>query len=104
MSARITVIVYILICLEVGILLIVLPWTSYWDDNFFLDFVSNKLNASWIRDAVRSGYVKGAVSGLGVVNILAGMRDAFKFRDSVAALSSWEIGPDTRQAPVEPEK
>ncbi len=86
MSAKITVIVYILICFEVGILLLFLPWTAFWDDNFFLYFVTGKLNATWLPAFLTSGYVRGAVSGLGVLNILAGLWDIYKFRDSVNRL------------------
>lgn len=86
MSAKITVIVYILICFEVGILLLILPWTQYWDDNVFLYFISGKLNAPWVPTFLTSSYVRGAVTGLGVLNVFAGLRDIFKFRESVRAL------------------
>ncbi len=88
MSAKVTVIVYILICFEVGILLLILPWTQYWEDNFFLYFITSKLNAAWVPTLMTSGYVRGAVTGLGVLNILAGMRDIFRFRESVTALTA----------------
>jgi hypothetical protein len=88
MSAKITVIVYILICFEVGILLLILPWTPYWEDNFFLYYITNKLNAAWVPTLLTSGYVKGAVTGLGALNILAGLRDIFKFRESVESLAA----------------
>jgi hypothetical protein len=88
MSAKITVIVYILICFEVGILLVFLPWTHYWEDNVFLYFITGKLNAPWIPTFLTSGYVKGAISGLGLLNIFAGLRDIFKFHESVQALIS----------------
>jgi hypothetical protein len=88
MSAKITVIVYILICFEVGILLVILPWTQYWEDNVFLYFITGKLNASWIPTFLTSGYVRGAVTGLGMLNILFGLRDLIKFRESVQALIS----------------
>jgi|SRR5262245_40204684 hypothetical protein len=88
MSAKITVIVYILICFEVGILLLILPWTQYWEDNVFLYFITDKLNAQWIPTLLTSGYMRGAITGLGVLNILAGMRDIFKFHESVQALTS----------------
>lgn len=86
MSAKITVIVYILICFEIGILLLILPWSPYWEDNFFLYYITSKLNAAWIPTLLTSGWVKGAVTGLGVMNILAGLRDIVKFRESVNAL------------------
>ncbi|HEX5084697.1 MAG TPA: hypothetical protein VFY40_21855 [Blastocatellia bacterium] len=89
MSAKITVIVYILICFEVGILLLILPWYStFWDENFFLYYVTDKLNAEWIPWLMTSGYAKGIVTGIGVLNILAGLLDVFKFRQSVAALAA----------------
>ncbi len=51
--------------LEVGFILLVVPWSSYWDRNFFA--------LSWppLQALVTSNYVRGAVSGLGVVNVLA---------------------------------
>jgi hypothetical protein len=93
MSAKITVIVYILICFEVGILLLILPWTQYWEENVFLYFITGKLNAPWIERFLTSGYMRGAVTGLGVLNILAGMRDIFKFHESVQALASLGATP-----------
>jgi hypothetical protein len=51
--------------LEVGFLLLVVPWSSYWDRNFFAQ--------SWppLQALLSSNYVRGAVSGLGIVNVLA---------------------------------
>jgi hypothetical protein len=90
MPARITVIVYILICLEVGILLILLPWTSYWDDNVFLYFLTGKLHVEWAGEVLRSGYVRGAVTALGVLNVFAGIWETFRFRESVRRFSAWD--------------
>ena len=86
-SAKITVLVYILICFEVGIMLLILPWTRYWDDNFFLYFISGKLNSPGFFSVFTSGWMRGAVTGLGVINILAGLRDVIKFRESVRVLA-----------------
>ncbi len=90
MSAKVTVIVYILICFEVGVLLAILPWTSYWDDNFFLYFLTSKLNAPSLVTFLQSGYARGAITGLGVLNVLAGVRDIIKFQESVETLASLE--------------
>ncbi|MBX3278488.1 MAG: hypothetical protein KF868_10850 [Acidobacteria bacterium] len=94
MPAKLTVIVYILICFEVGILLLILPWTSYWDENFFLYFLSGKLRAEWLAEWLTSGYVRGAVTGLGAVNIGAGIWELSRFRHSVRAFTAWEAQPD----------
>jgi hypothetical protein len=90
MSAKITVIVYILICFEVGILLLILPWypPSFWDENYFLYYVTNKLDSTWIPNLLNSGYAKGIVTGIGALNIFAGLIDVLKFRESVAALAA----------------
>jgi len=101
MSAKITVIVYILICFEVGALLLILPWSPYWEDNFFLHYITGKLNASWVPTFLTSGYVRGAVTGLGALNILAGLRDIFKFRESVAALVALGDGENYKESPIE---
>jgi hypothetical protein len=88
MSAKVTAIIYILICFEVGILLIILPWTPYWDDNFFLNYITGKLQMTGLATFLQTGYVRGAVSALGIVNILAGLRDMFRFRESVHAIAA----------------
>ena len=88
MSAKVTVIIYILVTLEIGVLLLFLPWYSqFWEENFFLYLMTEKLNASWLPALITSGWVRGGVSGLGLFNILTGIREMINFRQSVAALN-----------------
>jgi hypothetical protein len=57
--------------LEVGFVLIVAPWSSFWDRNYFAESLP-------LVDAVISNnYVRGAVSGLGVINVAAGIVELF---------------------------
>jgi hypothetical protein len=56
---------------EVGLLLVVVPWSTYWDRNYFARL------APAIGDAIRNPYVRGAVSGLGLINIVAGLAELF---------------------------
>ena len=66
--------IYVAFFLEVGLLLIVLPWSGFWDQNYFAG------SWPWVRAAVTNNFVRGAVSGLGVVNLCAGFADlAFVF-------------------------
>lgn len=51
--------------LEVGFVLLVVPWSAYWDRNFFTQALPE------LHALLSSGYVRGAVSGLGVVNVIA---------------------------------
>jgi hypothetical protein len=57
--------------LEVGFVLIVAPWSSFWDRNYFAESLP-------LVDAIISNnYVRGAVSGLGVINVAAGIVELF---------------------------
>ena len=50
-------------------LLIVLPWSGFWDRNYF--------SSAWpgLRPILTNNFVRGAVTGLGVVNLFAGLVD-----------------------------
>ena len=60
---------YVVFFLEVGLLLIVLPWSAFWDTNYFV-YVWPPL-----RLFVGDHFVRGAVSGLGLLNVFAGLAE-----------------------------
>ena len=64
----------IVFCLEVGVVLLVFPWLEYWDNNFFSNWIP-KLHGYW-----DNSYVRGAVSGLGVANIIIAFGELFRLR------------------------
>ena len=53
-----------LICLELGVLLVFLPWSPYWDRNFFLQRFPEL-----VRYAL-SPFLRGAVTGLGLLDVI----------------------------------
>jgi hypothetical protein len=61
--------VYVAFFLEVGLLLLVLPWSPFWDGNYFA------LMLPRIRPLFANNFLRGAVSGLGLVNLCAGVAD-----------------------------
>jgi hypothetical protein len=61
--------VYVAFFLEVGLLLLVLPWSAFWDQNYFAD------TWAWTRALVANNFFRGAVSGVGLVNLCAGFAD-----------------------------
>ncbi len=65
-------IVLILFCGEVGLFLIVYPWTDRWDQNLFSTLIPG-LYGLW-----NNAYVRGGVSGLGVVNLYISMGEIFR--------------------------
>jgi hypothetical protein len=59
----------IAVFLEVGAVLTVVPWTQQWDRNYFVETMP------YVEVVASNPYVRGAVSGLGVVNLFAGITE-----------------------------
>ena len=55
--------------LEVGLMLVLVPWSSFWDHNYFAAAYPP------LQEVLRNNYIRGAVSGLGVVNLLVGFHE-----------------------------
>jgi hypothetical protein len=55
----------------VGLLLVFLPWSAFWERNYFAGLVPS---IDWV---LRNYFVRGAVSGLGLVNLAAGLTELF---------------------------
>ena len=94
MSVKLTIIFFILICFEIGILLIILPWvpSPSWNENYLLVLAADKMHWPWLALAMKSGYARGAVSGLGVLNIMLGVWEIVNFkRTSRAFQAEWEL-------------
>ncbi len=93
MSAKLSVIFYIILCLEIGIVLALLPWIpqgtlglSDWGNNYFLLYAARKTGMYGLQTVVASGWVRGAVTGLGLLNLGMAFWEIFHFKQSVAAL------------------
>ncbi len=58
--------------LLVGVVLVVAPWTSLWDGNWLLQ--------SWpgLRGVLLTGFARGAVTGLGLVNLAVAAADLYR--------------------------
>jgi hypothetical protein len=93
MLERITVILLILLFLVAGVSLTLLPWISFglvgdWGDNYLLAFVTEKTGLPLIQTAVSSGWIRGAITGLGVLNLFLAFWEMWHFKQSVAALGA----------------
>ena len=91
MSARLTVIFYIILCLEAGLVLTFLPWVhpfglNDWGDNFFLLYTVQKTGLYGLQQTIASGWVRGGVTGLGLVNFALAFWEIANFRRTVRAL------------------
>jgi hypothetical protein len=90
MSAKLTIIFFILICFEIGALLAILPWLSYpsWNENYLLFLLADKLHLAGLSRLMTSGYVRGAVTGLGLLNIWIGIIEIANFNKTVQFFQS----------------
>ena len=73
-TARILKVIYILYSLETGIFLLLLPWMSFWDTNILTYLYPQFL------PVVTNPFLKGAVLGLGIANIMIGIHEVAHFR------------------------
>lgn len=94
MWKRILLTVFILFCIELGLFLLVLPWSELWERNFLLARFPN------IRTLLLNSYLRGAVSGLGLINLWVGLSDAWHFRETIERLERTEVFPETRGGPA----
>jgi len=66
---RVLRVLLILVCFEMGVLLMILPWSNFWELNYFLT------RYPVLTPYLMNSAVRGAVSGLGLLDVLlaAGM-------------------------------
>ncbi len=55
--------------LEVGVILLLVPWTHWWAHNYFAE------SFPVLKTQTGNNIVRGAVSGIGVLNLVAGLAD-----------------------------
>lgn len=67
----------IVLMLELGLLLLVVPWTGVWRGNYFV------LHSATLAAWALSPFCQGAVSGLGLVNLWMGTGEIAHFRERV---------------------
>lgn len=72
---RISVFLFVLISAVAGVLLIILPWTPEWTDNYLL------LSFPSLRTIVSGGFFRGLCSGLGLLDIWIGFWEALHYHE-----------------------
>jgi hypothetical protein len=73
---RADLILRVIVRLYIGIILVFLPWTHFWDYNrFFLYYAP-------IAHITESGAVRGLASGLGLLNLWIAISEAIHYREN----------------------
>lgn len=89
MVEKLTVVFFIILCLLLGFYLILAPWDTLfgsWSDNYLLALVADKSGLPSIQRTISSNWFRGAVTGLGVLNIVIAFWEAAHFNQSVKML------------------
>ncbi len=73
--ARLVLVEFVFVCLVIGIILLIAPWTSLWTGNSLLSTFPR------VREFMMRDFVRGIVSGLGVVDIWLAVTEAVHYRE-----------------------
>lgn len=72
---RLFLLEFIFVCLFVGIILVVGPWTSFWTSNSLL------ANYPRLQAFLTYDFVRGLISGLGLVDIWLAVTEVGRYRE-----------------------
>lgn len=75
---RLSLVLFVIFCIELGMLLTVLPWTPVWVNNGLL------AQHPLLKSILEGNFVRGLVSGVGLVDIWLGIWEAVHYSDPVA--------------------
>lgn len=71
---KLGIFLFIIICFEVGAFLTIFPWTPQWDTNSLANLFP------WLRNYWENSYFRGALSGLGLLNIYVSLGEVSRLR------------------------
>lgn len=75
---RISIIVFVVFCVELGVFIAVVPWLPIWTQNIFV------LRHPPLREFLTNNFVRGLITGLGVIDVWVGIWEAVHYHDPVA--------------------
>jgi hypothetical protein len=71
---KLSAILLVAFCFEIGLFLVIFPWTPVWDVNY-LGAIVPQWHQLW-----DNLYLRGAISGLGVVNLYIAVLELYRLR------------------------
>ena len=60
---------FVALLLETGLLLVLIPWSAFWERNYFVE------GSAALAAFFMSTYTRGAITGLGLVNVWAALAE-----------------------------
>ncbi|MDX1501952.1 MAG: hypothetical protein R3325_06275 [Thermoanaerobaculia bacterium] len=71
---------FILYCVEVGVFLVLVPWSANWDRALI------QLPTAWLRGLLLHSAFRGAITGFGLIHLIWGAHDL------ETLLARWKLG------------
>lgn len=75
--------------LETGLLLVLIPWSGFWERNYFVEWSAE------LRRWLTSNYTRGAISGLGLVNVWAALAELADMFGGPSGTPQTEVHPQS---------
>jgi hypothetical protein len=72
---RLDLFVRVIVCFCLGLIIVVLPWLPFWDENRLLSLIPH------LAPLLLNGVARGIVSGLGLLNIWIAIHDAIHYKE-----------------------
>jgi len=73
---RSSLVISVIFCIELGMLLAILPWTRVWTDNSYL------LAYPALKIFLQNNFVRGMITGIGLLDIWLGIAEAVHYRET----------------------
>ena len=73
---RLGLVIRVVFYIELGMLLAVLPWTRLWTENSLV------MGMPRLREAMQMNFLRGVVTGVGLVDIWIGIWEAVRYREN----------------------
>ena len=76
---RFELVVFVAVCIWLGLALLFLPWTPVWSDNHLL------VRFPWLRSFAMNSFLRGMISGLGLIDIFIGVWEGVTYSEKKPA-------------------
>ncbi len=73
---RVWLVIFVIFCVELGMLLTLLPWTRVWTDNSLLAAYPA------LHALFRNNFMRGVITGVGLIDVWIGIWEAVHYRDA----------------------
>ncbi len=73
---RVTLVVYVMVCIELGLFLAVVPWLPIWTNNSIV------IGYPALRSFIGQNFIRGMVTGIGLLDIWLGIWEAVSYKET----------------------